>query len=257
MAAGYVPALAYVERTSRWFDLGEQAAEAALSSPTITPFTIGTVRLGRAWLAAQRGEIEVVREHYGPLVELRDIAGTGEAVTAALPTIDRVLGQMSVTLGEPDRAIDHFEAGLTFSRNAGYRTEEAWTCHDYAATLIERALPGDREQALSLLDECQALAAEIGMRALVDRVGELRQQLEPARSNGNGRSNPAGLTDREVEVLTLIAVGHSNPEIAAYLVISINTVLHHVTNIFNKTNSRNRTEAAVFAAQAGLHKADG
>jgi DNA-binding NarL/FixJ family response regulator len=63
---------------------------------------------------------------------------------------------------------------------------------------------------------------------------------------------PDGLSQREVEVLRLIALGRSNPAIAQELFISPNTVAHHVTNILNKTNTANRTEAATYAGQHGL-----
>jgi class 3 adenylate cyclase/DNA-binding CsgD family transcriptional regulator len=63
---------------------------------------------------------------------------------------------------------------------------------------------------------------------------------------------PARLTNREVEVLRLIAAGKSNQEIADELVISLNTVLHHVSNIFAKTGVANRAEAAAYASRHGL-----
>ena len=61
-----------------------------------------------------------------------------------------------------------------------------------------------------------------------------------------------GLTEREREVLRLVALGRKNPEIAAELFISVNTVTRHVTNIFVKTSTRNRVEAAVYAARMRL-----
>ena len=63
---------------------------------------------------------------------------------------------------------------------------------------------------------------------------------------------PAGLTGREVQVLRLIAAGKTNQGIAEELVISLNTVPRHVSNIFNKTGAANRVEAAVFAIRHGL-----
>jgi predicted ATPase/DNA-binding CsgD family transcriptional regulator len=63
---------------------------------------------------------------------------------------------------------------------------------------------------------------------------------------------PGGLSPREVEVLRLIAAGRSNREIADTLVISLNTVARHVSNIFDKVGATNRTEAAAFAHHHGL-----
>ena len=64
--------------------------------------------------------------------------------------------------------------------------------------------------------------------------------------------HPTGLSEREVEVLRLLAAGKSNQHIADELFISLNTVSHHLRNIFAKTGTVNRTEAASFAHQCGL-----
>ena len=63
---------------------------------------------------------------------------------------------------------------------------------------------------------------------------------------------PDGLSQREVEVLRLIAAGKSNSEIGDELFISPNTVAVHVRNILAKTNSPNRAAAAGYAMQRGL-----
>jgi DNA-binding CsgD family transcriptional regulator len=60
------------------------------------------------------------------------------------------------------------------------------------------------------------------------------------------------LSQRELDVLRLIAAGKSNQQIAAELVISLNTVLRHVSSILSKTGSANRTEAAVYAHRNDL-----
>ena len=64
--------------------------------------------------------------------------------------------------------------------------------------------------------------------------------------------HPTGLSEREAEVLRLLAAGKSNQQIADELFISLNTVSHHLRNIFAKTATVNRTEAASFAHQQGL-----
>ena len=60
------------------------------------------------------------------------------------------------------------------------------------------------------------------------------------------------LTPREREVLRQVALGMNNPEIAQELFISLNTVARHMTNIFSKTNTTNRVEAALYAARHGI-----
>ena len=63
---------------------------------------------------------------------------------------------------------------------------------------------------------------------------------------------PDGLSSREVEVLRLVAQGLTNQQIAEKLVISLNTVLHHVTNILGKTGAANRTEATDYVHRNSL-----
>jgi NarL family two-component system response regulator LiaR len=70
---------------------------------------------------------------------------------------------------------------------------------------------------------------------------------EPAKSNIFTE-----LTEREMEVLTLIARGYSNQKITEELVISIGTVKGHVSNILSKLHLADRTQAAVFAWQEGI-----
>jgi DNA-binding CsgD family transcriptional regulator/pimeloyl-ACP methyl ester carboxylesterase len=65
-------------------------------------------------------------------------------------------------------------------------------------------------------------------------------------------SAKGGLSAREVEVLRLVAGGKSNPQIADELVISLNTVQRHVSNILAKTGLANRAEAASYATRHGL-----
>jgi NarL family two-component system response regulator LiaR len=87
------------------------------------------------------------------------------------------------------------------------------------------------------------------MRPLAERVAALWEQNQPRNLIS---PYPDGLSQREVEVLRLIALGKSNRDIADDLVISLRTVVHHVTSILNKIGAANRTEAAVYAARHGL-----
>ncbi len=64
--------------------------------------------------------------------------------------------------------------------------------------------------------------------------------------------NPETLTDRESEVLRLLAKGYSNKEIAQALIIGEKTVKTHVSNILAKLNVPSRTQAALFAVRIGM-----
>ena len=61
-----------------------------------------------------------------------------------------------------------------------------------------------------------------------------------------------GLTTRELEVVRLIAQGHSNAEIAAELFVSDATVKTHINHIFSKLGARDRSQVIVKARQLGL-----
>ena len=61
-----------------------------------------------------------------------------------------------------------------------------------------------------------------------------------------------GLTDREAEVLRLVAKGQSNKEIAAELVLSVRTVERHITNLYGKIDARGKADATAYAIHHGL-----
>ena len=88
------------------------------------------------------------------------------------------------------------------------------------------------------------------MQPSLERALLLKEKVEsgPVRTP----MYPDGLTQREVEVLRLIATGKSNREIGEELFIALNTVARHVSHIFTKTDSTNRVEAASYAARNGL-----
>ncbi|NDL60839.1 hypothetical protein F7O44_27565 [Phytoactinopolyspora sp. XMNu-373] len=69
---------------------------------------------------------------------------------------------------------------------------------------------------------------------------------------GSGSALPGGLTNREVEVLRLVATGRSNKEIAAELVLSERTVHRHLSNILGKLGVSSRAGATGFAYDHGL-----
>lgn len=72
------------------------------------------------------------------------------------------------------------------------------------------------------------------------------------QESGAPRDRPFGLTPREVEIVESITSGESNRDIARRLDISLQTVKHHLTSIFDKTGTSTRLELALFAIRNGI-----
>ena len=128
--------------------------------------------------------------------------------------------------------------------------EYAWSACEYAGTLLQRKDPTNVVKARTLLDEALAIARELGVLALIERVEHLHSSKESVQQEQP--TYPGGLSQREVAVLRLIGLGKSNREIAEELVISIHTANCHVSHILSKVGVANRAEAAVYAARRGL-----
>ena len=153
------------------------------------------------------------------------------------------------------------------------------TCLAFAAALSQQKTPPDSCPALSrpvsehavypILDEQGNVLSTVTIDLDTDHLkNELHskqryiQRLEEllsttARHPGadQGKENgflPAPLTDRELEVLRLLARGDTNAEISLHLGISPHTVKSHVIHIFNKLGVNDRTQAAVWAARHHL-----
>jgi len=119
----------------------------------------------------------------------------------------------------------------------------------------------DRALMLSMLDDESSLveaieiARGLGAQPLVRRVTRRMRELAirvPQGQRDSTRSNPAGLTARQVEVLALVSEGLTNAEIAERLVVSQRTAEHHVAALFTKLGVATRRQAAQRASELGL-----
>jgi DNA-binding NarL/FixJ family response regulator len=87
--------------------------------------------------------------------------------------------------------------------------------------------------------------------AIARRLVHFFHEVDALKANAPPRAFP-GLTERETEVLDLIARGYNNGEIAEKLFLSPKTVSNHISNIFSKLRVADRAQAIVRARQAGL-----
>jgi DNA-binding CsgD family transcriptional regulator len=157
---------------------------------------------------------------------------------AMFGSADRYLGRIAELNGETDSAEAYFSSALEMDRRMG-------SVVHVAENLARRALfalaQGSTEQAGQWVDEARAIAAPIGQTRVVDLLDDMMTA-----------TGPNGLTEREVEVLRLLAEGLSNRAIGERLYISANTAANHVRSILLKTGAANRTQAAMRAADHEL-----
>jgi DNA-binding CsgD family transcriptional regulator len=97
-----------------------------------------------------------------------------------------------------------------------------------------------------------AIADALAMEVEADGSGRVGQGATNRSVTALEMDRPDGLTPREVEVLRLLVAGHTNPEIAAALVISVKTVERHLANVYAKIGARSRVDAATYMLKRGL-----
>jgi DNA-binding NarL/FixJ family response regulator len=107
--------------------------------------------------------------------------------------------------------------------------------------LLKRARPAEIVQAVRVVAAGDSLLFPAAIRDLAARHHTGRPGVAPAR-----------LTERESDVLRLMATGLSNAEIAESLVVSLQTVKTHVGNVLTKLGARDRTQAVIAAYESGF-----
>jgi DNA-binding CsgD family transcriptional regulator len=139
-----IPWIARITGVLDRLDIAETAAQTVVSSPFANPVFAMMARTGLGLLAVLRDDAAAAAEQYGPLQSHR---GTMSWATS----IDHLLGLLAHTMGQLDKAAEHFEDGLAFCRKAGYRPGLAWTCCDYAEALLDPGLTHREVEVLRLV----------------------------------------------------------------------------------------------------------
>jgi len=99
--------------------------------------------------------------------------------TVCYGALSRYLGALATTLERWDDAARHFEDALAMNARMDARPWLAHTQKQYAAMLLARHQSGDRDKAADLLDAALAIARELGMRALEERITAAIAQIKP------------------------------------------------------------------------------
>jgi ATP/maltotriose-dependent transcriptional regulator MalT len=180
-------------------------------------------------------------------------AGDLDAAAEAQAELEDIVGRFDTPIlhatARSSRGRRQLARGDAAARVTLQRAVEEWRALDVpyevatVRTLLGQALreAGDERGAAAAFSEAAALFDQIGARL------DARLLVD-----GPTRRRPAGLTDREIEILRLIAAGLTNNQIASDLHLSAKTVSRHLSNIFTKIGVSSRAGATAFAFEHEL-----
>lgn len=204
---------------------------------------LGTVAGIEVVAAAENGRqaLALAAEHRpdAVLMDLRMPEVDGVEATRRLTAEFPEIAVVVLTTFEDDESI----LGALQAGARGYLTKNAGRAE------IARALQSAAAKQTTLDATAHARLLQAAARA-ADPVDPAADPDAPTR--GRGKPLPDGLTDREGEVLRLVAAGLSNAEIATRLFIGEATVKTHINHIFAKTGVRDRAQAVGYAHRNGL-----
>ena len=167
--------------------------------------------------------------------------------------VDRILGLIANVRGEWGTAVIHLAAAEETARREGLYPELARTLLGQADVTLSQGTRESVQRAMRLLNKALVLFEDLG---ITDSARCVRRRLQSNSQHPHSpmlpSPLPANLTRREAAVLKLVTYGKSNSQIAQELAISEKTVINHLTHIFTKTKSENRTSATAFAIRHGL-----
>jgi DNA-binding NarL/FixJ family response regulator len=199
---------------------------------------------------AELGDGPGTRTCAAALAQVAADAGQDEAMSA----LSHALGETALLDGSAEQAAGQFARALVLLQDLDVPFDRSETERRAAAAL---AMVGRREEAVEHLVAAHRTARRLGARPLVEWLTASLTALgeRPDRRLGRravAQAANSGLTRREVEVVRLVAMGHTNREIARELFLSPRTVEMHVGSILLKLDCRSRADAARRASELGL-----
>ena len=167
------------------------------------------------------------------------------AMTICFGPADRLRGGLARLLGHLDEADDHFRAAMALADRSASPVWRAHVQRDWAALALNR---GDTINAKTMAGQANTTAIRLGMSTLAQQAASMLDEI----TSKTPLPTYDGLSERELDVLRLIAEGCSNREIGERLFISQHTAANHVRSILQKTGCANRAEAAAYAVHRKL-----
>lgn len=199
--------------------------------------------LARARLLAARVEVSLAAgDPQAARSASQELDGLAKEAGGAALEATAAMARAGVHLTEDD-----VEAALRSAGAAWTRWQELRLPYEAASA---RLLLGQASRRAG--DEERARLELEAARAAFDRLGAEADARTAARLLGGQARRPGGLSDREVQVLRLVASGKSNRQVAAAMVISEHTVSRHLQNIFTKLQVSSRAAATASAFEHGL-----
>jgi DNA-binding NarL/FixJ family response regulator len=199
---------------------------------------------------AEAGDSGGARACAAALAEIVTDSGQDESMSA----LSHALGETALLDGSPEQAVGHFARALVLLEGVDVPFDRAESQRRAAAAL---AVLGRREEAVDQLIAAHRTVRRLGARPTVERLTKslsaLGEQAERRLGpRALGKATNGSLTRREIEVVRLVATGHTSREIARELFLSPRTVESHVASILLKLDCRSRADAARRASELGL-----
>ena len=230
------PGSALLRLAQRKVEAARSALRVAIAAESGSPLRRARLLSARVDVALDVGELD---EASGAVEELEAIAHTFPiAVLAA--TVDTVRGALLLAQTDAPAALERLRRACTSWQDLRLPYEAAQA----------RMLCGQAARAVG--DEDGGRAELRAALAAFERLGATRDAAKATMLLEERGDLPGGLTEREAEVLRLVASGKSNRAIAGELVISEHTVARHLQNIFAKLDVPSRSAATAFAFEHGL-----
>jgi LuxR family maltose regulon positive regulatory protein len=220
-----------VESASRWIEKGADVPG------DLPPYLCEIQQISAAWVYLAQGDLEKAIITTDGILSQAEAAGRNAHVIESYLIQVRIFQEKKKTA----QSIEVLKKAISFSASEGY-----------IRIFVEGGKPvwellrliADQNFNRQYVNQLLAAFNEKATKSKVMGTTNLNQSLQ------NVLVEP--LTDRECEVLKLIAAGYTNQQIADALVVSLNTVKKHTTHIYGKLGVQNRTEASNRARELGL-----